>query len=144
MKIMIYTDGACIGNPGPGGWGAVLIRDGVIEEISGGESSTTNNRMELKAAIEALRKTHGQGNIELVTDSQYVRLGITQWIIKWRQNGWRTGAKGEVKNKDLWQELWNLSQGDWVTWHWVKGHSGDEYNERADRLARAEAEKAVS
>jgi len=143
MKTIIYTDGACIGNPGPGGWGAVLIRDGDIEEISGGDPSTTNNRMELRAAIEALRKVHGQGAIELVTDSQYVRLGITQWIVKWRQNGWRTGAKAEVKNKDLWQELWDLSQGGWVTWRWVKGHSGNEYNERADRLARAEAEKAL-
>ena len=135
--IVIYTDGACSGNPGPGGWGAVLHWNGQIKEISGGDVRTTNNRMELTAAIKALQVLKGNREVNLFTDSEYVRNGITNWIVNWKRNNWKRGKAGEsVKNVDLWRELDRLNSLHKVEWHWVKGHSGDEWNERADQLAR--------
>ena len=135
--IVIYTDGACSGNPGPGGWGAVLHWNGQIKEISGGDVRTTNNRMELTAAIKALQVLKGNREVNLFTDSEYVRNGITNWIVNWKRNNWKRGRGGEsVKNVDLWRELDRLNSLHKVEWHWVKGHSGDEWNERADQLAR--------
>ncbi len=134
--VIIYTDGACSGNPGPGGWGALLRWRGSTKEISGGAAKTTNNRMELMAAIEALDSLKRPSTIELYTDSTYVRDGITSWITRWKQNGWRTSAKKPVKNADLWQRLEKALARHQVTWHWVKGHDGDPGNERADALAR--------
>ncbi len=133
--VHIATDGACKGNPGPGGWGAVIRYGDKEKDLSGGEPDTTNNRMELKAAIEALNALKRPCNVALTTDSVYVRDGITKWIHGWQRNGWRTAAKKPVKNADLWQELLAATQRHDVTWHWVKGHAGDEYNERADTLA---------
>ena len=132
--IDIYTDGACSGNPGPGGWGVVIYRDGETEELCGGEAETTNNRMELQAAIEALRAT--EGDVRLFTDSQYVKNGVTQWIDGWKRNGWKTSARKPVKNQDLWRALDEATQGRGIDWRWVKGHAGDPGNERADALAR--------
>ncbi len=133
--VHIATDGACKGNPGPGGWGA-LIRYGDSEKtISGGEADTTNNRMELRAAIEALNILKRPCRVQLTSDSTYVRDGITKWIYAWRRNGWRTAAKKPVKNADLWEALWDATQYHDVEWHWVKGHAGHPDNERADRLA---------
>lgn len=133
--VRIATDGACKGNPGPGGWGAVIRYGDKEKDLSGGEPDTTNNRMELKAAIEALNALKRPCSVALTTDSVYVRDGITKWIHGWQRNGWRTAAKKPVKNADLWQELLAATQRHDVTWHWVKGHAGDEYNERADTLA---------
>lgn len=133
--IEIFSDGACRGNPGPGGWG-VLLRFGQNEKrLHGGEANTTNNRMELKAAIEGLAALSEACNVVLTTDSQYVRKGITEWIHNWKKNGWRTAAKKPVKNGDLWRELDELSHKHSVEWKWVKGHSGHRENEIADELA---------
>jgi len=134
--IVIYTDGACSGNPGPGGWGALLSWKGYEKEIFGGELESTNNRMELMATIQALEILKRTGSIALYTDSTYVRDGITKWIHAWKQNGWRTAAKKPVKNKDLWKRLEAALMGHNVEWYWVKGHSGHLGNERADQLAR--------
>jgi ribonuclease HI len=134
--VTIYTDGGCKGNPGPGGWGAVLIYKGREREIFGGEPLTTNNRMELMAAIAALETLKRPCRVELHTDSQYLRNGITEWISGWKANGWRTAAKKPVKNADLWQRLDAARQRHEVSWHWVRGHAGHPENERADRLAQ--------
>ncbi len=139
-SVEIFTDGACRGNPGPGGW-AALIRSGTREkEISGGEALTTNNRMELTAAIEALNALKRPCRVELHTDSNYVRDGITKWIHAWQRNGWRTADKKPVKNADLWQQLLDAAARHQVRWHWVKGHSGHPENDRVDALACAEAD----
>ena len=135
IRDSIYTDGACRGNPGPGGWGALIKFDTVQKEIFGGQNSTTNNQMELSAAIEGLSTLKEPCNVELFTDSKYVMDGITQWIQNWKKNNWKTVAKKEVKNKDLWQKLDQLMSYHHVRWHWVKGHSGDPGNETADLLA---------
>lgn len=134
--VTIYTDGACSGNPGPGGWGALLQYGGAEKELSGGEADTTNNRMELMAAIKALEALKKSCTVELYTDSTYVKDGITQWIFGWKKNGWKTAAKKPVKNADLWQLLDTQTRRHTVNWHWVKGHDGDERNERVDGLAR--------
>lgn len=136
-EITIYTDGACSGNPGPGGWGAILISGEHRKELSGGERETTNNRMELMAAIEALDALKRPSNVVLHTDSTYVKDGITKWIHGWRRNGWRTAAKKPVKNAELWQQLDEASQRHTIEWRWVKGHAGHPENERADELARS-------
>lgn len=134
----IYTDGGCNPNPGPGGWGAVLLVDGQApQEISGGEAETTNNRMEIMAAKEALRALPAAADVDLYTDSVYVRDGITKWIVGWRSSGWKTKARVDVKNRDLWEELDAELQRHEVRWHWVKGHAGNQWNERADELATA-------
>ena len=139
-SVEIFTDGACRGNPGPGGW-AALIRSGTREkEISGGEALTTNNRMELTAAIEALNALKRPCRVELHTDSNYVRDGITKWIHAWQRNGWRTADKKPVKNADLWQQLLDAAARHLVRWNWVKGHSGHPENDRVDALACAEAD----
>ena len=135
-RVIIHTDGACSGNPGPGGWGAILEFRGVEKELYGGEPETTNNRMELTAAIEALAALKRPSDVELHTDSKYLRDGITQWIHNWKRNGWKTAAKKPVKNADLWQRLDELLAGHKIDWHWVKGHAGHDLNERADELAR--------
>ncbi len=134
-NVEIFSDGACRGNPGPGGWGTLLRFDGKEKPLFGGEKNTTNNRMELKAAIEGLAALKEPCLVDLTTDSQYVRKGITEWIHNWKKNGWRTAAKKPVKNGDLWKELDTLSKQHTVTWHWVKGHSGHRENEIADELA---------
>ena len=134
--IIIYTDGACSGNPGPGGWGAILVHGENRKELSGGEPETTNNRMELQAAIEALGALKRPCTVAVYTDSVYVRDGITKWIQGWQRNGWRTAAKKPVKNVELWQALQAALQQHDVDWHWVKGHAGHPENERADELAR--------
>ncbi len=135
--VVIYTDGACSGNPGPGGWGAVLLFNDLSEDIFGGERATTNNRMEMIAAIEALKILPKPCQVDLYTDSTYVRDGLNTWIKGWKKNGWMTASKTPVKNKDLWQALDQLKDQHKVTWHWVKGHAGNVYNERADDLARS-------
>ncbi len=136
-RIQIWTDGACSGNPGPGGWG-VLLRAGQHEkELKGGAPNTTNNQMELRAAIEALNALKKTSNVDLYTDSQYVRGGITGWINNWKRNGWKTAARKPVKNVELWQALDEAISRHDVKWHWVKGHAGIEENEKADELARA-------
>ncbi|MEL6374617.1 MAG: ribonuclease HI [Pseudomonadota bacterium] len=134
--VTIYTDGACSGNPGPGGWGAILISGKHRKELSGGEAGTTNNRMELSAAIEALNHLNRRCEVDLHTDSTYVRDGITKWIKGWQRNGWKTAAKKPVKNAELWQALQAAVARHQVRWHWVKGHAGHPENERADELAR--------
>ena len=134
--VVIYTDGACSGNPGPGGWGAILIYGKHRKEIHGGEAMTTNNRMELLAAISALEALKGKRAAEIYTDSNYVKNGITGWIHGWKKNGWRTADKKPVKNAELWQRLDQLASHHAVSWHWVKGHAGHPENERADELAR--------
>ena len=134
-EVIIYTDGACRGNPGPGGWGALIKFDTAEKEIFGGQNNTTNNQMELSAAIEGLSILKEPCNVELFTDSKYVMDGITQWIQNWKKNNWKTSAKKEVKNKELWQQLDQLMSYHQVQWHWVKGHSGDSGNETADLLA---------
>ncbi len=136
-RVLIYTDGACSGNPGPGGWGAVLIAGGRERELSGGEPQTTNNRMELMAAIQALTALTRPCSVDLHTDSQYVRQGITEWLPGWKARGWRTADKKPVKNDDLWKALDAARLRHEVRWHWVKGHAGHPLNERADGLARA-------
>jgi ribonuclease HI len=138
-EVEIFTDGACKGNPGPGGWGAI-IRSGQHEkEISGGEPLTTNNRMELLATIRALEALKRPCSISLTTDSVYVRDGITKWVHNWQRNGWRTADRKPVKNADLWQELLAVAAPHMISWHWVRGHDGHPENERADRLACAAA-----
>ena len=134
-QVRAFTDGACSGNPGPGGWGAVLQFGDHERELHGGAADTTNNRMELTAAIEALRALSEPCRVSLTTDSTYVRDGITQWLANWKRNGWRTAAKKPVKNQDLWQALDHESSRHEIDWCWVKGHSGHPENERADRLA---------
>ena len=134
-QVIIYTDGACRGNPGPGGWGALIRLDAIEKEIFGGQVDTTNNQMELTAAIEGLAALKERCSVELYTDSKYVMDGITQWIQNWKKNNWRTAAKKDVKNKELWQKLDQLISQHQVQWHWVKGHSGDAGNETADFLA---------
>ena len=134
--VEIFTDGACSGNPGPGGWGALMRWRGEERELSGGEPETTNNRMELMAAIQALEVLKRPMDVSITTDSVYVRDGITKWIHGWRRNGWKTAAKKPVKNADLWQRLETAAEPHNVTWHWVKGHAGHAENERADELAR--------
>jgi ribonuclease HI len=140
-RVSIYTDGACSGNPGPGGWAALLRFGAAEKELSGGEAMTTNNRMELMAAIEALRALKRRSAVDLHTDSEYLRNGITQWIHGWKRNGWRTASKDPVKNVELWQALDELVRAHDVAWHWVKGHAGHDENERVDKLARAEVRK---
>ena len=135
-KIYIWTDGACSGNPGPGGWGALIRENGKTRELKGGEPATTNNRMELLAAISALESLPAGAEAELHTDSQYVRDGITSWLTKWKQNGWRTSDKKPVKNKELWERLDRARSVHKVNWHWLRGHAGHAENERADELAR--------
>jgi ribonuclease HI len=141
-KIIIYTDGACIGNPGPGGWAVLLMYGEHKKEIVGHHALTTNNRMELQAAIEALKALKRPSQVVLYTDSEYVKNGITQWIINWKSKGWRRSPKHPVKNLLLWQELDSLNQKHQVEWQWIKGHAGHQFNERVDKLANQEAEKA--
>ena len=133
--IKVFTDGACKGNPGQGGWGALIIENDTEREIYGGESNTTNNRMELMAVIKALELLKEQKNITVFTDSTYVQKGISEWIINWKRNGWKSSNKKSVKNKDLWVELDNLNDQMSVKWQWIKGHAGHSGNERADYLA---------
>ena len=135
-RVTIYTDGACSGNPGPGGWAAILFLNGEEKELSGGENPTTNNRMELKAAIEGLNALKAQSSIILYTDSRYVMDGLTKWLPRWKANGWKTADKKPVKNEDLWRMLEEAASRHEVDWQWVAGHSGDLGNERADVLAR--------
>ena len=134
--VQIFTDGACSGNPGPGGWGAVLRFDGKEKELKGGEALTTNNRMELMAAISALETLKRDCNVDMFTDSNYLRDGITKWIHSWRRNDWRTAEKKPVKNAELWQRLDAALGRHDIRWHWVRGHAGHAENERADALAR--------
>jgi ribonuclease HI len=133
--VEIFTDGACRGNPGPGGWGVIMRYKGREKELYGGEAETTNNRMELTAAIMALESLKRPCKVSLTTDSQYVRLGITEWINNWKKRGWKSAAKKPVKNVDLWQRLDQAAAAHEVEWHWIKGHSGHAENERADALA---------
>ena len=141
MEYKIYTDGACSGNPGPGGWGVVIIdKDNNQINISGKEKNTTNNRMELMAPINALKKIDQNSKIEIYTDSQYVKLGITEWIHKWIKNNWQTSKKEDVKNKELWIELYELTKKLQINWIWVKAHAGNILNEEVDLLAKKAAE----
>ena len=140
-EVEIFTDGACRGNPGPGGWAALLRTGDKEREISGGEKLTTNNRMELLAAIEALNALKRPCSVEIHTDSNYVRDGITKWIHGWQRNGWRTADKKPVKNAELWQRLLDAESRHQVKWHWVKGHSGHRENDRVDAIACEEADK---
>ncbi len=135
-KVEVFTDGACSGNPGPGGWGAILRWRGNQKELSGGEAETTNNRMELMAAISALEALTRRMAVDLTTDSTYVRDGITKWMKSWKARGWKTADKKPVKNRDLWERLDAATQRHDVDWHWVKGHAGHPENERCDELAR--------
>ena len=134
-QVTIYTDGACSGNPGPGGWGAVLIFGGHEKQISGAAKETTNNQMELQATIEALSSLKEKCDVELYTDSKYVIQGINEWIHGWKKNGWKNASKKPVKNAELWRALDEQNSRHNVNWHWVKGHAGDKYNEMADALA---------
>lgn len=143
-SVVIYTDGACSGNPGPGGWGATMMFGSQRREIRGGELNTTNNRMELMAAIKALEAIEQRSTIDLHTDSTYVRKGITEWIHGWKRRGWKTAAKKPVKNADLWQELDEVRHNHDVSWHWVKGHAGHPENERADELAGMGLKEALA
>ena len=145
QHVVIYTDGACKGNPGPGGWGALLAGSGNEKELFGGEMETTNNRMEMTAVIEALAALKRPCNVTLYLDSQYVLKGITEWIHGWKARGWRTAAKAPVKNVDLWQRLDALltAGGHTIDWRWVRGHTGDPGNERADALANKGVERAL-
>ncbi|WP_432695395.1 ribonuclease HI [Marinobacterium sp. YM272] len=140
-EVEIYTDGACKGNPGPGGWGAVLRSGGHEKELYGGAPDTTNNRMEMTAAIEALAALNQRCKVKLTTDSQYLRKGITEWIDGWKRKGWKTASKQPVKNVELWQRLDKLVTQHDIEWHWVKGHSGHPENERADQLANKGVEE---
>jgi len=142
-QVVIYTDGACSGNPGPGGWGAVLISGAHVREICGGEPASTNNRMELMAAIQALEVLKKPCKVELHTDSTYVMKGISEWIHAWKKRGWTTADKKPVKNDDLWRRLDTARLRHEVTWRWVKGHAGHELNERADALARQGLKEAL-
>lgn len=138
--VIIHTDGGCLGNPGPGGYAAILQHGSQRFEVSGAEPATTNNRMELRAAIEALRVLRVSCRIDLHTDSEYLRNGITQWIRGWKARGWLTAGKTPVKNEDLWRQLDALAQQHQMQWHWVKGHAGDPLNEKCDQMARAAIE----
>ena len=140
-KVDIYTDGACSGNPGPGGWGVLIQLDDKNIELSGGDNETTNNRMELMAAIKALEEINKDYKINLYTDSNYVKDGITSWISNWKKNSWKTANKKDVKNKDLWIRLDSAIKGKDISWIWVKGHAGNAGNEQADYLARSALEK---
>ena len=137
--IKIYTDGSCLSNPGDGGWAAIISINGEIKEISGSEKNTTNNRMELLAPIRALKEMKQSDQIEIYTDSQYVKLGITEWINTWVVNNWKTSKKEDVKNKDLWLELYNLNKSLNIKWNWVKAHAGNTLNEEVDLLAKKAA-----
>lgn len=145
--VIVYTDGGCLGNPGPGGWAAILRYGRHTKELTGRASQTTNNRMELRAAIEALNALTRSCRVEIYTDSEYLRRGITEWVQQWQRNGWRTSTKQPVKNRDLWQELLSAinrhEPAGGVTWSWTKGHAGDLYNERADELANGAARTAT-
>ena len=143
-RVTVYTDGACLGNPGPGGWAALLIADGETRELSGYEPQTTNNRMELRAAVEALRALPDGTEIDLHTDSQYLRTGMSEWLARWKRNGWRTADRKPVKNVDLWQDLDALAARHVVRWHWVRGHCGHPENERCDALANEAIRRARS
>jgi len=143
-EVVIYPDGACSGNPGPGGWGVVLRWNGTVRELHGADPQTTNNRMELTAAIQALEALNRPSQVRLYTDSTYVLNGITKWVAGWQRNGWRTAAKKPVKNEDLWRQLVKAMEGHEISWLWVKGHAGDEGNERADALARLGIEEAAA
>jgi ribonuclease HI len=138
--IKIYTDGSCLNNPGNGGWAAIINNDGNIIKISGNEKKTTNNKMELMAPIKALQKIDKDSQIEIYTDSQYVKLGITNWIHKWIKNNWQTSKKEPVKNKELWMELYELTKNHEIKWIWVKAHAGNALNEQVDLLAKQAAE----
>ncbi len=137
-QVVLYTDGACSGNPGPGGWGCVLIYKDIEKDLSGGEAQTTNNRMELTAVIEGLKALKESCEIELYTDSKYVMDGVTKWLEGWQAKGWKRADKKPVLNVDLWQLLQTELQRHQITWHWVKGHAGNVYNERVDALAVAQ------
>jgi len=139
--IDIYTDGACVGNPGPGGWGVLVLKNGEAIELFGGDGATTNNRMEMQAALEALRAVPGA--VRIHTDSQYLKNGVTQWMANWKRNGWKTADRKPVKNKDLWLAIDEALKGRTVEWCWVRGHDGDPGNERADALARKGCELAA-
>ena len=136
-QVCLYTDGACSGNPGPGGWGALLTMGSHEKELCGAEAHTTNNRMEMMAAIQGLRALKNPCQVDLYTDSQYLRMGITSWIVGWKKNGWKTADKKPVKNEDLWRVLEDLVSIHDIRWHWVKGHNGHPENERVDLLARS-------
>mgnify|MGYP006423575189 CR=1 FL=1 len=142
-RVTLYTDGACKGNPGPGGWGVVLRWGGYERELWGGEPHTTNNRMELKAAIEGLAALKWRCDVDVYTDSQYVKGGINQWMTNWKRNGWRTSGRKPVKNVELWRRLDELVNAHNVQWHWVRGHTGNEGNEWADELANRGAAQAA-
>jgi len=137
--IEIYTDGSCLGNPGPGGWAAIIIDDGKKTQIKGNKKNTTNNQMELLAPIEALKKIPKGSKVEIFTDSKYVKSGITEWIHNWKKNGWKTADKQPVKNKELWEELDLLANEFEISWNWVKAHSTDKLNNEVDLIAREEA-----
>ena len=143
-QVIIHTDGACSGNPGPGGWGAILIHGATEKELCGGEPATTNNRMELMAAIQALEALKKPCRVELHTDSRYVMDGITQWLSSWKARGWKTADKKPVKNEDLWRRLDEARLRHEVDWRWIKGHAGHEHNERADELARRGMEETLA
>ena len=142
-EVVIYTDGACRNNPGPGGWGCVLLAGDYIKELCGGELDTTNNRMELLATIKALEGLKRKCRVVLYTDSVYVQKGITQWIFAWKKNGWKNSQKKPVVNADLWQRLDDVSAQHHIDWQWIKGHAGHKWNERADELARKGLEEAL-
>ena len=143
-EVQIYTDGACRGNPGPGGWAALLIAGERRKEVSGAEAATTNNRMELKAAIEGLSALKRRCRVLLYTDSKYVLQGITQWLPQWKARGWRTAAREPVKNQDLWERLDAAAAAQDIEWHWVKGHSGDDGNEYVDALANRAIDRLLA
>jgi ribonuclease HI len=143
-QVEIYTDGACRGNPGPGGWGALLIAGAKRKELSGAEAETTNNRMELMAAISGLGALKRRCSVKLYTDSKYVLQGLTEWLPQWKARGWRTAAREPVKNKDLWEKLDAAAAAQDIEWHWVKGHSGDEGNEYVDALANRAIDRLLA
>ena len=143
-EVVIHTDGACRGNPGPGGWGAILNSGGQEKELYGAERETTNNRMELMAAIQALEALKRSCDVTLVTDSEYLRKGVTEWLQKWRRRNWKTADRKPVKNQDLWQRLERAMNGHRLRWRWIKGHSGHPENERADQLANRAIDEMLS
>ncbi len=141
--VEIYTDGACRGNPGPGGWGVLLLTDRTEKELCGGDIATTNNRMELMAAIQGLSALNRRCNVSVYTDSEYVRRGISEWLANWKKRGWKTANRKPVKNEDLWRKLDELAAQHDIEWHWVKGHAGNPGNERADQLANDGLERSL-